>query len=116
VTKCEYAIEYYDLMAHVARHMESIGGQLSSSEYHYASFGSWWFTFQKKGKHYRVIYDGREREVRFESDPREEKVHGVFLTYWNELIIRHVADLRGAALQPIIVDLIQDGLAKVDVT
>jgi hypothetical protein len=109
----DYPIEHFELMANVARHLKSIEVQLLRSEYYYESFGSWWFTFQKEGKDYRIVYDGRELELRFECDPTPEKVHGVYMTNWTEVTVRSVADLKTAALRSSIEDLIQEGLANV---
>src|SRR4051812_7565170 len=95
----DYPIEHFQLMEKVARYLESIEVQLLSSEYHYQSFGSWWFTFQKKGENYRVVYDGKDFELRFEDNPIPTKIHGVFITEWKELVVLSAADSTGPPLQ-----------------
>ena len=109
-------IEHFQLIERVARYLESIEVQLLSSEYSYQTFGSWWLTFQKKGENYRMVYDGRDFELRLENDPIPTKVHGVFISEWTELVALSAADLKGVALQSAIEELIQRGLAKLGIT
>jgi|GEM_PF-2462506 len=112
----DYPIEYFDLMSRVALYLGSIEAQLLSSEYSYETFGSWWFAFMKKGNRYRVVYDGRDFELRFEKDPVQGKVHGVYITQWKEVLVLQVGDQNGPHLQKSTEQLIQQGLAKEGLT
>ncbi len=103
-------------MADVARHLTLIKAQLLRSEYCYETFGSWWFTFEKKGKIYRLLYDGKEGELRFECDPTPEKLHGVVMTQWTEVEVHPVGDLRGGGLKQAIEEVLQEGFAKFGIT
>jgi hypothetical protein len=70
----------------------------------------------KKGKRYQVVYDGRDSEVRFETNPTQVKVHGVWITDWTEVAVSQRDDSGSNTLQKRTEQLIQQGLAKVSVT
>lgn len=53
-------------MTKVAEWLPDIYGQLMEHTYGYSSFGSWLFTFKKSGQTYRVVYDGKENDLRLE--------------------------------------------------
>lgn len=112
----DYPIEHFQLMLDVSRHLKNIEAQLLTHEYHYDTFGSWWFTFMKNGEKYQVVYDGREFELRFERNPIPEKVHGVWITSWTEIVVNKMDDLNGSTPLKEIQRLLQRGLAKVNLT
>jgi hypothetical protein len=112
----DYPIEHFELMTYAATLLRSIGAQMTTSEYHYQTFGSWSFVFRKNGNDYRVLYDGKESQLQFESDPARMKRFGVFITEWKEVVVTPVDLLRGQALQPKIEELIKEGLIKVGAT
>ncbi len=70
----------------------------------------------KKGERYQVVYDGRDSELRFETNPIQKKSHGVWITSWTEVVVNQIDDSGTGPLQKKIEQLIQQGLAKVNVT
>jgi hypothetical protein len=62
----DYTAEHFKLMTDLALWLPDICAQLKEHTYSYKFFGSWWFTFAKAGRMYRVIYDGKENELRLE--------------------------------------------------
>lgn len=101
-------------MEKVAHFLKEINAQLLTAEYHYESFGSWWFTFRKSGKSYQIVYDGRDSRLSFESDPTATKRDGVHLTDWTELDALVVCEMKDIELDILIEQLIQRGLSKAE--
>jgi hypothetical protein len=102
-------------MEKVASYLKSIKGQLLNSKYSYQTFGSWWFTFQKRGQNFRVVYDGKEFELRFENSPRPTGVDAVSITKWTEILVLPATDTNVGDLESTIKKIIQQGLKAVDV-
>ena len=48
------------MMAEIANRLRSIPALILEHSYIYESFGSWWFTFKRSGKKFRVVFDGRD--------------------------------------------------------
>jgi len=66
----------------------------------YETFGSWLFTFEKRGKTYQVLYDGRDSRLSFENDPSIEKRHGLSMTDWKEITSLFVSETGDVSSEP----------------
>jgi hypothetical protein len=62
----EYPLQHFQLMAKLAGDLITIPAQILAHEYRYNAFGSWWTTVQRRGIVFRIIFDGKERELRLE--------------------------------------------------
>ena len=64
----DYPIEHFELMTRVANHLNSVEIQMLEQEYHYTTFGSWWFVIQIKGENFRILWDGRDEVLMLDAD------------------------------------------------
>ena len=62
----DYPIEHFRMMGEVAIRLKSIPALILEHSYSYESFGSWWFSFRRSGKKFRVIFDGRDKYLSLE--------------------------------------------------
>jgi hypothetical protein len=62
----DYPIEHFRMMAEVAARLKSALALILEHSYSYESFGSWWFTFKRSGKKFRVAFDGRDKYLSLE--------------------------------------------------
>lgn len=114
MTGFDFPTDHFRLMEKVAHFLKEINAQLLTSEYHYESFGSWWFTFRKSGNTYQIVYDGRDSRLSFESDPTATKRHGVHLTDWTELDALVVCEMKDIELDILIEQLIRRGISNAE--
>ena len=54
-------------MTVLSRKMSSIPVLILEQSYSYKDFGSWWFSYNKDGKNYRVVFDGRDNILRVDT-------------------------------------------------
>ena len=54
------------MMAEVSARLKSIPALVLGHNYSYESFGSWWFSFKRSGKKFRVVFDGRDEYLSLE--------------------------------------------------
>jgi len=64
----DYPIHHFELMRELAVSLKSLPVQILSHEYSYESFGSWWFEYMFKGNRFRVVFDGKDRNLRLETN------------------------------------------------
>src|SRR5687768_1637684 len=62
----DYPIEHFRMMAQVTARLKSLPALILEHSYSYESFGSWWFTFERSGRKFRVIFDGRDEYLSLE--------------------------------------------------
>ena len=62
----DYPIEHFQMMAELAVRLKSAPAHILEHSYSYESFGSWWFTFKRSGKKFRVAFDGRDKYLSLE--------------------------------------------------
>jgi len=87
----EYPIEHFELVTKIARQLKALSIQILVHEYHYESFGSWWFTFRRLGEKYRLLFDGKDSVLRLEVKTGATKNQGVFLTKWEDVASEAIA-------------------------
>jgi hypothetical protein len=58
--KENYSARHFEMMAQVATEFSALPAQILEHNYNPESFGSWWFTFRRKGRVYRMVFDGRD--------------------------------------------------------
>jgi hypothetical protein len=79
----DYPIEHFRMMAEVAVYLKSISALILEHSYSYESFGSWWFSFKRSEKRFRVIFDGRDNYLSLE---REVVANGsVIVAEWQSI-------------------------------
>ena len=54
------------MMAEIAARLKSTPALILEHSYSYEAFGSWWFTFRRSGKMFRVVCDGRDKYLSLE--------------------------------------------------
>jgi hypothetical protein len=82
----DYPIEHFLLMTEITKDLKEISVQILAHEYHYKSFGSWFFTFQNHGQKYRLIFDGKDNELRLESyDQTVSRYSGITIGNWDDV-------------------------------
>lgn len=55
-------------MARLAGDLQTLPAQILAHAYNYSTFGSWWTTLQRKGIAFRIVFDGKERQLRLERE------------------------------------------------
>jgi uncharacterized protein YqjF (DUF2071 family) len=68
MTAQDYPIHHFGFMQSLAERLKELRIQILSHEYHYQSFGSWWFDFMHVGKRFRVVFDGRDSNLRLDEN------------------------------------------------
>jgi hypothetical protein len=53
-------------MARLAAELRMLPAQVLEHAYHYSAFGSWSTTLRRKGIAFRIVFDGKERQLRLE--------------------------------------------------
>ena len=64
----EYPVEHFRLMTRLAEDLRSLPAQIEEHEYSYSTFGSWCTTVRRRGHLFRIIFDGKELEVRLDRE------------------------------------------------
>src|SRR5215467_2740325 len=62
----EYAVRHFEAMAEVAADLRTLPSQILKHAYNYSAFGSWWTTLRRKGMTFRIVFDGKEQQLRRE--------------------------------------------------
>ena len=62
----DYPVQHFETMAELARELRTLPAQVLEHAYHCSAFGSWWTTLRRKGIAFRIVFDGKERQVRLE--------------------------------------------------
>ena len=57
----DYPIKHFRMMVEIATHLKSVPALILEHSYDFECFGSWWFTFKRSGKRFRVSFDGRDK-------------------------------------------------------
>ena len=60
-------MRHFQAMAKLAADLRTVPAQILEHAYNYGAFGSWWTTVQRKGFTFRIVFDGKERQLRLES-------------------------------------------------
>ena len=47
-------------MTEISKRLGSLSALILEHNYSYNTFGSWWFTFRRSGREFRIVYDGRD--------------------------------------------------------
>src|SRR2546428_13987418 len=94
----EYPLQHFQLMAKLAGDLVTIPAQILAHEYNYNAFGSWWTTVLRRGIVFRVVFDGKERELRLERAARSGPADT-----WEDLCSWPASDGDGAHLLPEVV-------------
>jgi hypothetical protein len=56
----DYPIKHFEMMREVATRLALLPAVILEHNYSYKSFGSWWFTFRRSGREFRIVFDGRD--------------------------------------------------------
>ena len=62
----EDPLRHFQGMVKLASELRSLPAQILEHTYNYSAFGSWWTTVQRKGITFRVVFDGKEGQMRLE--------------------------------------------------
>jgi hypothetical protein len=62
----EYPLRHFQLMVQLAGDLRSLPAQILEHGYRYDAFGSWWTTLRRHGTAFRIVFDGKERQLRLE--------------------------------------------------
>jgi hypothetical protein len=61
-----YPLRHFETMTTLARELATLPAQILEHAYNYGDFGSWWTTVQRKGIIFRVVFDGKDHQLRLE--------------------------------------------------
>jgi hypothetical protein len=102
----DYPIDHFSLLFEIAKRMKGMSAQILRHEYHYESFGSWWFTFRRHGELHRLLYDGKEFMLTVETVVERQKstqnfpnAHGVF---WKQISSIPIADQKKPTVEQVV--------------
>lgn len=56
----DYPIKHFKLMAEMSSRLKTLSAQILEHEYMYHAFGSWLFIYERGGKKFRIVLDGRD--------------------------------------------------------
>jgi hypothetical protein len=56
----DYPIKHFETMTEIAKALVSLSALILEHNYSYNTFGSWWFSFRRSGREFRIVYDGRD--------------------------------------------------------
>src|SRR5262245_29740614 len=59
-------VEHFRRMVGLAEDLRTLPAQVLEHSYHHEAFGSWELTVRRRGQTFRIVFDGKEREVRLE--------------------------------------------------
>ena len=62
----EYPLQHFQAMAEFAGDLRRLSAQILEHGYNYSAFGSWWTTLQRQGVAFRIVFDGKEQQLRLE--------------------------------------------------
>ena len=63
----EFQQVFFEMMATLTTKLSTIPVEIIEQSYNDQAFGSWWFIYKKGGSKYRIVFDGRDRILRIES-------------------------------------------------
>ena len=86
----DYPIEHFRMMSEVAARLKSIPALILEHSYSYESFGSWWFTFGRSGKKFRLVFDGRDKYLNLEQALVNDG--SKIMTEWESVYGKQLAD------------------------
>jgi hypothetical protein len=66
----EYPVRHFESMAELAAELRTVPAQVLEHAYHYSAFGSWWTTLRRTGIAFRIVFDGKEGQLRLEQAGR----------------------------------------------
>jgi hypothetical protein len=64
----DYPAAHFRAMADLASQLTGLPAEVLEHEYSCSHFGSWWLTVRRNGISYRIVFDGKERQVTFERE------------------------------------------------
>ena len=101
----DYPIAYFKLLTEIAERLKDESIQILTHEYHYETFGSWFFTFRVSGKNYQFVFDGKEFELRLEIATNQaapiSKYARTYIEDWSEIATSPLQNDRPTADQVI---------------
>lgn len=94
----DYPVEHFRLMARLAEDLRALPAQIVEHAYHHDALGSWFTTVRRHGRIFRIVFDGKEGQVRLERETAAAKSE-----QWEELCSFPATDQGGAQVLPDIV-------------
>ena len=61
MTPNEAVREHLSLVTRLTRELDTLPAEVLAQEYQYESFGSWYMVVKRKGQHFRIDFDGKDR-------------------------------------------------------
>jgi hypothetical protein len=62
----DHAVRHFQLMVELADDLRTLPAQILDHRYEYSAFGSWWTTLRRHGTTFRIIFDGKEQQLRLD--------------------------------------------------
>ena len=62
------AVEHFKMACTIAENLHAMEIQLLRHEYYYESFGSWLIEYLRAGERFRIVFDGKDREIRLDAN------------------------------------------------
>jgi len=100
----DYRIQHFSFMTELARRLGLVPALILEHSYTYEAFGSWWFSYKRAGRRFRIVFDGRDSCLSL-----DEGVTGTDrkrVVEWKSLGSRQVSDSTPDSLLSEIVSLV----------
>jgi len=56
-----YTITHFQMMRDISTKLVPLSAEILEHNYNHEAFGSWWFTFKRAGREFRIVFDGRDQ-------------------------------------------------------
>ena len=86
----DHALRHFQLMVELADNLRTLPAQILEHRYEYSAFGSWWTTLQRHGMTFRIVFDGKEQQLRLDRATASGKAGD-----WEELFSCSTSDRDG---------------------
>jgi len=83
----DFPIQHFEMMQELATCLKTVPVQILVHQYDYDAFGSWWIEFMRSGQRFRIIFDGKEQNLRLETS-----IGNQLKVEWQEMIVEEVPD------------------------
>lgn len=82
-------IRHLESLIRLVRMLRGLPARLEDHEYSYASFGSWWVRVRFRGILFRLVFDGRDRELLIERSTTDTQPYAWSSPEWRRTLGAH---------------------------
>jgi hypothetical protein len=85
----DYQIRHLQNLIRLVGMLRSLPARLEDHEYSYTSFGSWWANVRFRGILFRIVFDGRDRELVIERSITDRQPYAWSSPEWRRTVGAH---------------------------